>query len=102
MSLLWTGACRIYFNAYTEAPLFWSVDDGDCTTEIKCPRVVMAGTFETVVVPEQKVQPRAWLSFKRASVYKQKDGVIVVIDWATASLRNRERNEVASLARATS
>jgi hypothetical protein len=57
MSLLWTGACRIYFNAYTEAPLFWSVDNGDSATEIKCPRVVMAGSFETVVVPEQKVQP---------------------------------------------
>src|SRR5271170_597580 len=90
MSLLWTGACRIYFNAYTEAPLFWSVDDGDSATEIKCPRVVMTGSFETVVVPEQKVQPRAWLSFKKASAYKQKDGIIVVIDWTTASLRNRE------------
>jgi len=90
MSLLWTGAFRIYVNAYTEAPLFWSVDDGDSATEIKCPRVVMAGSFETVVVPEQKVQPRAWLSFKEASVYKQKDEIIVVIDWATASLRNRE------------
>ena len=90
MSLLWTGACRIYFNAYTEAPLFWSVDNGDSTTEIKCPRVVMAGSFETVVVPEQKVQPRAWLSFKRASVYRQKDGVVVVIDRTPAALRNQE------------
>ena len=90
MSLLWTGACRVYFNAYTEAPLFWSVDNGDSATEIKCPRVVMAGSFETVVVPEQKVQPRAWLSFRRASVYKQKDGVVVVIDWTPPALRNRE------------
>jgi hypothetical protein len=53
-------------------------------------RVVMAGSFETVVVPEQKVQPRAWLSFKRASVYQQNDGVVVVIDWTPAALRNRE------------
>jgi len=28
----------------------------DRTTEVKPPRVVMAGSFETVVVPEQKVQ----------------------------------------------
>jgi hypothetical protein len=91
MSLLWTGACRIYFNAYTEAPLFWSVDDGDSATEIKCPRVVMAGSFETVVVSEQKVQPRAWLSFKKASVYKQNDGVVVVTDWTPATLPNREQ-----------
>jgi hypothetical protein len=89
MSLLWTGVCRIYFNTYTEAPLFWSVDNGDNATEVKCPRVVMAGSFETVVAPEQKVEPRAWLSFKKASVYKQKDGVVVVIDWTTAALRNQ-------------
>jgi hypothetical protein len=90
MSLQWTGVCRIYFTAFEEAPLFWSVDNGDRATEIKCPRVVMAGSFETVVAPEQEVQPRAWLSFKRASVYKQKDGVVVVIDWTPAALRNRE------------
>jgi hypothetical protein len=90
MSLLWTGVCRIYFNAYTEAPLFWSVDNGDSATEVKCPRVVMAGSFETVVVPEQEAQSRAWLSFKRASVYRQKDGVVIVIDWTPTALRKRE------------
>jgi hypothetical protein len=89
MCHLWTGPCRIYFNSYTEAPLFWSVDNGDRSTEIKCPRVVMAGSFETVVTPEQKLEPRAWLSFKRASVYKQRDGVVVVIDWTPAASRNR-------------
>ena len=50
----------------------------------------MAGSFETVVAPEQQEQPRAWLSFKRASVYKQNDGVVVVIDCTPAVLRNRE------------
>jgi hypothetical protein len=49
----------------------------------------MAGSFETVV-REQKVQPGAWLSFKRASVYKQNDGIVVVIDWTPAVLRNWE------------
>lgn len=90
MTLLWKGRCRIYFSAFEDAPLFWSVDNGDTATEIKCPRVVMAGSFETVVVPEQQAQPRAWLSFKRASVYKQNDGVVVVIDWTPMALRNRE------------
>jgi hypothetical protein len=90
VTLLWKGPCRIYFTAFEDAPLFWSVDNGDRATEIKCPRVVMAGSFETVVVPEQQAQPRAWLSFKRASVYKQNDGVVVVIDWTPAPLRNGE------------
>jgi hypothetical protein len=54
----------------------------------------MAGSFETVVVPEQQAQPRAWLSFKRASVYRQNDGVVVVIDWTPAALRNRELQRV--------
>ena len=90
MTLLWTGACRIYFTSFEENLFPWSVDNGDRSTEIKCPRVVMAGSFETVVVPEQKVQPRAWLSFKKASVYKQSDGVVVVIDWTPAAVRNRK------------
>ena len=90
MTLLWTGACRIYFTSVEEDSFPWSVDNGDRKTEIKCPRVVMAGSFETVVVPEQKVQPRAWLSFKRASVYKQSDGVVVVIDWTPAGVRNQK------------
>ena len=50
----------------------------------------MAGSFETVVASEQQEQPRIWLSFKRASVSKQNDGVVVVIDWTPAALRNRE------------
>jgi len=84
MSLLWTGVCRIYFNAYTEAPLYWSVDNGDPATEVKCQRVVMTGDFETIVAPEQKVQPRAWLCFKLANVYERAGGVIVVTDRTTA------------------
>ena len=68
MSLLWTGMCRIYFNAYSEAPLFWSVNKGDTATAVKCPRVVMAGNFETAVAPEQKEEPLAWL-FSKARVY---------------------------------
>lgn len=51
---------------------------------------VMAGSFETVVMPEQQAQPRVWLSFRRASVYKQNDGLVVVIDWTPAASRNRE------------
>jgi hypothetical protein len=82
--------CRIYFTAFEDAPLFWPVDNGDRATEIKCPRGVIAGSFETVVMPEQQAQPRAWLSFKKASVYKQNDGVVVLIDWTPAALRNWE------------
>jgi hypothetical protein len=93
VTLLWKGVCRIYFTAFEDTPLFWSVDNGDRATAIKCPRVVMAGSFETVVMSEQQAQPRAWLSFQKASVYRQNDGVIVVIDWTPASLRNQELQE---------
>ena len=94
VTLLWKGACRIYFTSFDEDSFPWSVDNGDKATQIKCPRVVMAGSFETVVVPEQHVQPRAWLSFRRASVYKQNDGVVVVIDWTPVVLRNQELQEI--------
>lgn len=93
MNLLWTGGCRIYLNAYTEAPLYWSVDNGDSSTEVKCQRVVMTGNFETIVAPEQKVEPRVWLHFKSASVYAQLDGAITVSGCATVSLHNRSGNE---------
>jgi hypothetical protein len=93
VTLLWKGVCRIYFTAFEDTPFFSSVDNGDRATAIKCPRVVMAGSFETVVMSEQQAQPRAWLSFKKASVYRQNDGVIVVIDWTPASLRNQELQE---------
>jgi hypothetical protein len=53
--------CRIYFTSFEDVPFFWSVDNGDGATEIKCPGVVMLGSFETVVVPEQQAQPWAWL-----------------------------------------
>jgi hypothetical protein len=84
MSLLWTGVCRIYFNAYTEAPLYWSVDNGDPSTEVKCQRVVMTGDLETIVAPEQKVQPRAWLYLKLANVHERAGGVITVTECAVA------------------
>jgi hypothetical protein len=88
MSLLWTGMCRIYLNASSDNSLFWSVDNGDAVTAVKCPRVVMAGNFETVVGREQKEEPLASLSFRKASVYRQRDGVVFVIDWTKADLRN--------------
>jgi hypothetical protein len=93
MSLLWTGVCRIYLNSYTEAVLYWSVDNGDPSTEVKCQRVVMTGDFEAVMAPQQGVKPSAWLYFKSASVYEQLDGVITVSGGTTALLRDRSCNE---------
>jgi hypothetical protein len=58
------GVCRIYFVVFEDAPFLWLVDSGVKAMEIKCPRVVMAGSFET--------------------------GVVVVIDWTPAASRNRE------------
>jgi hypothetical protein len=81
--------CRIYFNASSDNSLFWSVDNGDAVTAVKCPRVVMAGNFETGVAREQKGGPLAWLSYRKASVYRQRDDVVFVIDWTEVDLRNR-------------
>jgi len=89
MSLLWTGMCRIYFNDCSDVKQFWSVDNGDSLSAVKCPRVVMTGNFETVVAPEPKEEPLAWFSFRKASVYRQRDGVVFVIDWTHADLRSR-------------
>jgi len=45
--------------------------------------------FETVVAPEQKEEPLAWLSFRKASVYRQRDGIVFVTDWTEEDLRSR-------------
>lgn len=67
--LLWTGRCRIYFNAYEEGPLFWSVDEGTTATEVKCTDVAYSGSgFYTVVNAGSKVQPRAWIEVDEAEV----------------------------------
>jgi hypothetical protein len=66
MALLWTEVCRICFTVIEDALFFWSVDSA---TEIKGPHTAMAGSVETVVVPDRQMQPRAWLFFRRASVY---------------------------------
>jgi len=55
--------------------LFWRVREHSSTRTAINPFIAP----RAAVAPEQKVQPRAWLPFKKASVYKQKDGVIVVI-----------------------
>ena len=93
MSLLWTGVCRIYFNAYAEALLYWSVDNGDPSTEVRCQRVVMTGGFETIVAPEQNAEPREWFCFKQGNVYEKPGRVIAVTECTTASLRGRSGNE---------
>jgi hypothetical protein len=93
MSLLWTGVCRIYFKAYAETLLYWSVDNGDPSTEVRCQSVVMTGNFETIVAPEQKAEPREWFCFKLANVYEKLGGVIAVTECTTASLRDRSGNE---------
>ncbi|ADV81790.1 hypothetical protein [Terriglobus saanensis] len=34
--LLWVGHFRLYLNSLREAPLVWSIDDGDPAHEVKC------------------------------------------------------------------
>jgi len=77
--LLWTGRCRMYFNAYEEGPNFWSVDDGDTAHEVKGTALHFEGCdFETVVKPGSKVQPRAWIAVSFASVWQGSDGALTI------------------------
>jgi hypothetical protein len=89
MSLLWTGMCRIYLGPYTDTSPFWCVDNGDAVNVVKCPRVVMTGSFKTVVATEQKAEPRAWLCFSKASVYRQSGGIVSVTAWIAPDSHNR-------------
>lgn len=74
---LWTGKARCYFNSYDEGPLFWSVDNGDIATEVKCSKVTMPVALktsqlfysETVVdVVALRGNPRAWIHYESVRV----------------------------------
>jgi len=79
MRMLWTGRCRMYFNAYEEGPNFWSVDDGDTAHEVKGTALHFVGCdFETVVNAGSKVQPRAWINVPQATVWQASDGSFTV------------------------
>lgn len=41
--LLWIGRFRLYLNSFREAPLVWSIDDGDPQHEVKCTCIHMNG-----------------------------------------------------------
>lgn len=61
MTLLWQGWTRIYFNSRTEGRLFWSVDRGDISTEVKCESVFITMAMRSVVVERAPLgEPRAW------------------------------------------
>lgn len=40
---LWIGRFRLYLNSLREAPLVWSIDDGDPSHEVKCTAIHMNG-----------------------------------------------------------
>ena len=78
MRLLWDGFTRVYFNAWEEAPKFWSVDQGVGTEELKVDRVHFHGaTLSTVALAGKTVQPRAWLE-GHAIVAENPDGTLAV------------------------
>lgn len=57
---------RLYFNAKADAPLLWSVDEGDISTEQKLIIVVLEGvsgyTHENLDAADP--EPRAWIEFE--------------------------------------
>jgi hypothetical protein len=76
--MLWRGKARIYFNAWEEGPMFWSVDNGDPASEVKCPGVII-GALAASVVTKEKVQPRAWFEVESALVSRLPDGRIKIV-----------------------
>jgi hypothetical protein len=78
MSELWKGFTRIYFNAWEDAPRFWSVDRGLGTEELTAESVTLEGAgLATRVNVASKEQPRAWLEGE-VSVSRKDDGTLVV------------------------
>lgn len=81
MTPLWYGRVRVYFNAYNEAPLFWSVDNGDPRTEVKCCGVKIDYPVQSVVtafVSVSEIQPRAWLEADQAIVSMLPNGMVEI------------------------
>lgn len=68
--ILWIGKFRLYVNSFREAPLIWSIDDGDAAHEVKCPAIHLeniATRTGTCVYPGYTPQPedqkvaKAWI-----------------------------------------
>jgi hypothetical protein len=52
---------RLYFNAKADAPLCWSVDEGDISSEKNVKEIHVLIPMVTVFAGEDSPQPRAWL-----------------------------------------
>jgi hypothetical protein len=78
MKPLWFGKARIYFNAWEEGPLFWSVDAGNPRTEVKCTGIRFDSVIAKSVVTAAKVQPRAWFEVEDAIVSMLPNGTVEI------------------------
>lgn len=62
------GLYRIYFNRLNEAPLIWSVDEGDQTTEINVMGISLHGcdveTKSNLAETDTENKPKAWLEVR--------------------------------------
>jgi hypothetical protein len=75
---LWTGFTRIYFNAWEDAPRFWSVDRGTGTPELTAENIsIRDATMMSVVDEQGRTQPRAWLE-GTVSVGRDDNGNILI------------------------
>jgi hypothetical protein len=77
-TLLWTGFTRLYFNAWQDAPRFWSVDRGFGTPELTAETILLKDATVVSVVDEQSnTQPRAWFE-GAVSVFRDDNGSILI------------------------
>ncbi len=75
---LWCGPTRIYFNAWEDAPRYWSADQGLGTPEITAECVSFEGAeMTTMVNAASKEQPRAWMEGE-ARVLRTDGGTLLI------------------------
>jgi hypothetical protein len=76
-TLLWKGNARVYYNAFEEAPLVWSVDDGDPATEVKTDVIFVLSHTLTQTGP-RNVQPKAWMRCEEVEIHRMVGGAIMI------------------------
>lgn len=59
----WSGRFRIYWNSKDEAPLWWSIDQGDVSPKVKVTTVTIQCAVRTHIWmgADNTEEPRGWL-----------------------------------------
>ncbi len=72
---------RVYLNRFEEAPLIWSVDEGEIGTERKVKDVIMSnctGITKTDLKADNVGNPKAWLHVIAEELMVSGDNIAVL------------------------